>query len=366
MASVKSTAASVKTVAALVSLAGEQPKPNAYGEFAKETIQKLKSSKEFEKSELQKLNSQFQIYLNDVKRLEEANRQLAEEVEEAKKIYAPREMDKSALDNAIVNIRNKLENASLDSVKLQVGIEENEDKIQNLVAKIKFFKNENEIQRQKLPELEAIADDLNNQKQYIERASRMANDDISRERDRMEKADKDLAKAIADLKESRVRNKKLEFEMQTLLDELAFRKAVFGEEIAEMAKRNQLLSPQDLTRFYKNELLSAIQDIRKDFETLNEQQMDDYKKQKERELDAITKEAQYEKMQADLARDRLNESQDLELRSSVELKSNLDSNKDDVQKLQKQQADLIKRLGDLEARYEKNKLINGKKNNLHY
>lgn len=351
-ASVKATTASMKTVAALVSMVGEQPKPNAYGEFAKETIQKLKSSKEFEKSELQKLNDQFRVYLDDVKRLEEANRQLADEVEQAKQIYVPREMDKSALDNAIDAARRKLENASLDSVRLQVGIEENENKIQSLADKIKFFKNENEIQRQRIPELEAIADDLRNQKDYIERASRMANDDIRREHDRLDKADKDLADAIKRLKDSRVENKKLEFEIQTLLDELAFRKAVFGEEITEMGKRHQLLSPQDLTRFYKNELLSAVQDIRKDFHNLNEQQLKDYREQKERELDAVTKEAQYEKMQADLARDRLSESQDLELRSSKELKSGLDSSKDEVQRLQKQQADLIKRLGELEVKYE--------------
>lgn len=350
MASVKSTTASVKTAATLVSLVGEQPKPNAYGEFAKETIQKLKSSKEFEKNELQKLNSQFRAYLDDVKRLEEANRALDDEVENAKKIYVPREMDKSGLDSALDNIRRKLEDSSLDAARLQAGIEENENKIKSWADKIKFFKNETEIQRQKIPDLEAIADDLKNQKDYILRASRMADDDIRRERDRMEKADKDLADTILRLKDARTQNKKLEFEIQTLLDELAFRKAVFGEEITEMGKQNQLLSPQDLTRFYKNELLSAIQDIRKDFHNLNEQQLKDYKAQKERELDAITKEAQYDKMQAELARDKLNESQDLELRSSADLKAGLNNNNDEAKKLQKQQADLIKRLGDLESK----------------
>lgn len=350
MASVKSTAASVKTAATLLNLVGEQPKPNAYGEFAKETIQKLKSSKEFEKSELQKLNSQFRLYLDDVKRLEEANRQLVDEVEDAKKIYVPREMDKSALDTTLDNIRRKLEGESLDAVRLKVGIEENENTIQKFADKIKFFKNEIELQRQKIPELEAIADDLNNQKEYIERANKMAQDDVRRERDRMEKADKDLTEAIGRLKDNRLKNKQIEFEIQTLLDELAFRKAVFGEEITELGKQHQLLSPQDLTRFYKNELLTAVQEIRKDFHKLNADQLDEYKKQKERELDAVTKEAQYEKMQADLAREKLNESQDLELRSSHDLKSNLDSNKDDAKRLQKEQADLMKRLGDLESK----------------
>jgi chromosome segregation ATPase len=349
MASTQSTTASMKTVAALVTMGGA-PKPNAYGEFAKETIQKLKSSNEYEKNELQKLNAQFREYLDDVKRLEEANRQLVDDVDQAKQIYVPKEMDKTGLDQALDDLRRKLEDISLKCVQHQVDVEENENLIQNYGDKIKFYKNENEVQKQKINQLTALLDDLLHQRDYIKRASDLADDDIRRERDKMEKADKDLASLLKTLKESRTRNKKFEFEIQTLLDELAFRKAVFGEEIAELTKQHQVLSPVDLTNFYKNELLNAVRQIRNDFHNMNEQQLKDYKDQKERELNAVVREAEYERMQADLARERLNASQDLDLKSSKELKAGLNSDKDEGKRLQQEQAELVRRLGELESK----------------
>lgn len=356
----QSTAASVKTVAALVTMGGA-PKPNAYGEFAKDTIQKLKSSNEYEKNELQKLNAQFKIYLDDVKRLEEANRQLIDQVEQAKQIYVPKEMDKSSLDKALEDLRRKLEEISLGCVQHQVNIEENENQIQNYGDKIKFYQNENELQRQKLNQLNAILDELRNQKDYINRASQLADDDVRREKEKLDKADKDLASLLKTLKDSRTRNKKTEFEIQTLLDELSFRKAVFGEEIAELTKQHQVLSPVDLTNFYKNELLNAVRQIRNDFHNLNEQQLKDYKDQKERELNAVVSQIEYERMQADLARERLNASQDLDLQNSKELKAGLDSDKDDAKRLQQQNAELVRRLGELESKLQDVKMRNGNK-----
>lgn len=353
--STTSATSSVKTVAALVNMGIHEPppKPNAFSEFAKETIQKLKSSNEYERNELAKLNQQFKTYLDDVKRLEEANRQLIDDVESAKQQYVPKEMDKSNLDKALDAIRRKLEDISLDCVRHQVGIEENENQMGNMGDKIKFYQNENELQRQKIGQLQRVLDELKNEKEFVQKASNHLDDDIRREKDRMEKADKDLAALIGSLKESRMNNKKTEFEIQTLLDELTFRKAVFGEEIAEMTKRHQVLSPGDLTNFYKNELLTAVRQIRQDFHNLNDQQIKDLKDQKERELNAVVREAEYERMQADLARERLNASNDLELQNSVELKSGLDSNKDEAKRLQQEQAELIHRLGELEARYLK-------------
>ena len=74
--------------------------------------------------------------------------------------------------------------------------------------------------------------------------------------------------------------------MQTLNDELAFLKAVFQEEINDMRLKvnGGSLTSSDLTNFYKNELVTAVRQIRQDFTTMCDQQLADYKDHKENEL----------------------------------------------------------------------------------
>lgn len=222
----KTTTASLKAATSLIAASENRP-PNAYEEFAKESIVKLKNANLTEKNELQQLNKQLADYLADVKRLEDLNLRLIEQVDHAKQSAIPKPMDKSNLDRALEETRLQLEDVSMGCVKHQVNIEEKEILNQNLGNKIKFYQQEQEVQRQKIKQLQSQFDDIRNQKEYVVRASQMAQDDIAREQQKMEKSDKDLASLVATLKESRTRNKKLEFEIQTLLDELAFSNIYF-------------------------------------------------------------------------------------------------------------------------------------------
>lgn len=342
-------AISAKLVTTLVNTS-KSPKASPYSEYAKETLQKLKSNNENERIELAELNQQFKEYLDDVKRLEDTNRQLIIQVDEAKKDFVPQEMDKSNLDLALSVIRQKLEDVSISCVQNHVSIEEAETMTGNFTEKIKFYQGENESRKQKIAELHKVLEELKSERDFVERAHHLISDDLRREKSQMEKADKDLAGLIGSLKENRLKKKRAEFEIETMLDEIAFRKALFREELEEMTKLHQVFSPSDLTNFYKNELLTAIRQIRQDFNNLNDQQIKDLKDQKERELNAAIHEAQYENMQLDLNRDRLNASIDLELQSSKELKFGLGTNNDEAKRLQQQQVDLLRRLSEIEKR----------------
>lgn len=338
--------------AATVMLSGG-PTPSPYQEFAKETILKLKSSNLSEKNELKQLNLQLKTYLDDVKRLEALNLTLIDQVDKAKQAAIPKIMDKSSLDKQLEEVRVQLEDVSNECVKHQVNIEENEILNQNLAGKIKFHQNESELQKQKLTQLQILLDEIRNQRDYIVRSAKLAEDDIKREKDRMEKSESELSSLVRTLKDSRVKNKKLEFEIQSFLDELAFRKAVFAEEINELNKKpHEVLSPIDLTNFYKQELLNAVRQIRDDFHKLNDEQIQEYKSHKERELSVVQRQIEEDRVQADISRSRLNASQDLEVQNSRELKSGIDTNKSELGELSNRNAELIRRLGELEATYQ--------------
>lgn len=93
-----------------------------------------------------------------------------------------------------------------------------------------------------------------------------------------------------------------------------------------------------------------MRQIRQDFHNLNEDQIREYKEHKERELNVVIRQTEDDKILADIARSRLNASADLDIQNSNQLKSGLDSNKDEMYKLQQQNAELIRKLGEFEAR----------------
>ena len=80
------------------------------------------------------------------------------------------------------------------------------------------------------------------QKDTLSRGAVLAEESINREQERASKAGNDLETITKSLSVARLQNKKIEFEIQTYLDELAFRKEVHKEEMHDLNNRvNQLL-----------------------------------------------------------------------------------------------------------------------------
>ena len=316
--------------------------------WTKSAVSKLKSSSITEKSELQKLNQQLQSYLENVKRLEAMNRALQAEVEKAKIAFAPKLMDKSSLVGSLGGLRTKLEEESVATVRLQSRIEANEILTAHINDRLRFFHQEAEVLRQKLASLQSFIADMNNQKEFMKRNAKVVEDQIAAEQARILQTEKDLEALLEKLKESRTRNKKLEFEMQTLIDEISFSKAVFNEEVSDM--RGKLsngiaFSGGDISNFFKGELAVAVRQIRSDFQVLNEHQLNEYRQLKEVELQSNISLAEHERIQMA----KLSSSSTLEL-SAKELAARLEENKADIGPLQKKNYELSHTLNGLEVK----------------
>ena len=241
---------------------------NAVESWSKMAISKVKNNAVTEKTELKRLNQQLKTYLDNVKRLEALNRALQAEVEKAKIAAAPKLMDKSELSGKLGSIRSKLEEESLATVKLQTRIEADEILISHINDRLRFFHLEAEIQKQKLITLQSYLTETANQKEFLKRNAKVLEDEIAAEQTRILATEKDLEALLLSLQNGRNVNKKLELEMQTLLDEISFAKAIFNEEIAHL--RNSLtngiaFSGSDIRSFYESELAIAIRQIRDDF-----------------------------------------------------------------------------------------------------
>ena len=164
------------------------------------------------------------------------------------------------------------------------------------------------------------------------------------------------------LSNNRLMNKKIEFEIQTLQDELAFRKAVFNEESTELrtqfSKGGNVIPAVDLSNFYKNELAIAVRQIRDDFQRLNAQQIQDYKQVKENELSIFTQQVEYERVKAQKAKAKMDANMEAESMTSIEISKSLESSKIEVNRLNSQYGDLKNRLSTLEEHLAEIKLRN--------
>jgi chromosome segregation ATPase len=139
--------------------------------------------------------------------------------------------DRTSFDPELSKLRSQLEDESNACVKHRAKIEESENLCQHLGQRIKFFQSDAQAHKQKISALENQLADINSQRDYLIRSAQLAEESISRDQQRITTAEKDLENLISKLKTDRSRNKQIEFEMQTLNDELAFLKAVFQEEV---------------------------------------------------------------------------------------------------------------------------------------
>lgn len=188
----------------------------------------------------------------------------------------------------------------------------------------------------------------------------MALEDIEREKGKQESSEKEIENLRISLNETKARNKNLEFQTHTLLDEVEFRKAIFLEESNYLRTRfnGTILNSTELTGFYKNELAIAIRQIRQDFVSLNEQQMREYKELKEQELAFASKIADEDRAIAEQTRARLSQNSDLERQNAQELNALSISLKDEYLILQAEYEELLKRLEMYQDQYKELKDVN--------
>ena len=316
--------------------------------WAKSAISKLKISKATEKNELRGLNEQFKTYLDNVKKLEALNRVLQADVEKAKLTANPKLFDKNGINITLGSIRSKLEEQSFACARLQSKIESNDILTAHINDRLKFFHLEAEIFKQKVHTLQTYLTEMASQKEFLRRNAKILEDEISSEQSRILANEKDLESILLKLQDGRNKNKKLELEIQTLLDEISFDKTIFNEEIANL--RNKVsngitLLGSDVSNFYKSELDVAIRQIRDDFQALNEYQLNEYRQLKESELQSNIRFVENERIKFS----ETISSQDLSL-SVKELTLRLEENKAAVALYSSKNHELTKKFSFLEAR----------------
>jgi chromosome segregation ATPase len=329
----------------------------------KYALQKLKEGNVYEKSELQRLNHQLHSYLENVKMLESLNRSLMTEVDKVKDSLQPdyTVSEKQEWNSNFEHYKLKLQHEQVENLNARLKLEDGEKLAHLLNQRIQFFQNETETTRNRIQSLQKYLYDIENQRENLVRGAQSAQEDINREFDRQLMAEQDIENLRAALKEAKHKNKKIEYEIKTMLDMVAFYKHAYAEEVHTMRsgggqisirEKGGVLSNLDLNNFYKTELEHAIQQIRQDFETLNNQQLREYKIFKENELNMILKQVEHDRALAEQTRSKIEQSAQHELQSMKELQSHYEKNRQELSKLNAHHAELLHKLSHLEEHYD--------------
>lgn len=196
------------------------------------------------------------------------------------------------------------------------------------------------------------------ERDYLKNGTKIALGDIENEREKQFKCEKDLDNLRGNLLNAKSKNKGLAFELENLTDEIVFRKAVFLEESSYLRTKfnGTILNKGEVANFYKKELALAIDHIKRDFEELNRQQLREYQEIKERELAYNVKISQEDDMIKKQKMIRLEQTNEIEKQTAVELHSASVQLKDEHLFLNRQYDDLLKRLSNYEHRLEEMRL----------
>jgi hypothetical protein len=328
---------------------------NPVENWIKSIILKIKATDELDRSELKRLNSDLRAYLDHVRALENLNRKLIVDVENARVKSVPAIMDKSQYEKELDALRLKLSQHSFSAVSSQVAIEESTKLSQSLSELIKFFVHESDLQRQKITVLQNTLAEIVRQREAIARNFKSVDDEVKNARIGFSHAERDLENARAQLKDAKLRHKRVLLDRNALRDELEFRKALNEIERGDLTNGYSYDVRTVDVGFYANELQNAIAQIKQDFHNLSQRQLEEYKKSKENELAIRNQEYEYEKRLAEAAIARSIAEQNTEIGNSNELRLSYSRNQAELEQLSIRHNELLSRLKHLENKIEENR-----------
>uniref|UniRef100_A0A1I7XF24 Intermediate filament protein A n=1 Tax=Heterorhabditis bacteriophora TaxID=37862 RepID=A0A1I7XF24_HETBA len=254
----------LKIVTEMRSGAGSGLSP--FGQNAASTI---RDSREREKKEMSDLNDRLASYIEKVRFLEAQNRKLAADLDALR----------SKWGKDTHNIRNMYEGELVDAQKL---IDETNKQRKDMESQIKKMQDEladirrkyedavrgRDTDRARIDDLLVQLSNLEAEIALMKRRISQLEDEVKRIKQENQRLLSELQRARTDLDQETLNRIDYQNQVQTLLEEIDFLRRVHDNEIKEL----QTLASRDTTpenrEFFKNELSSAIRDIREEYDQI--------------------------------------------------------------------------------------------------
>lgn len=218
--------------------------------------------------ELQELNTKLSSYLSHVHDLETYNGQLLAELDElTEKWGLDSNKTNTELTPKLKTLRNDLDNSLRDQIYQELRIKQYEYDILQTQQRIDNLINDTP---NRLNELQEVLDDTNADLEHLKTEYDRRSKDLIKNRSYVENLGNEFDGLQTELLNHRLERILVENELQTVRESIAFQNIIYQtqrEEILTLSKPTI-----NSSKFYRNELVRAIADIRKDFEILSQNQ----------------------------------------------------------------------------------------------
>ncbi|KAK0397109.1 hypothetical protein QR680_001986 [Steinernema hermaphroditum] len=256
--------------------------------FSQNAAMSIRDAREREKKEMSDLNDRLASYIEKVRFLEAQNRKLAADLDGlrnrwGKDTTSVRTMYESELTEArrLIEETNKQRDDMEGQIKkLQAELSEYRRKYEEAVRA-------REEDKERIDELLVKLSALESEISLLKRRIANLEDDVSRAKKENHRMIGELQRATTDLDHETLNRIDFQNQVQTLMEEIDFIRRVHDQEISEL----QAIASRDTTpenrEFFKNELASAIRDIRAEYDrisSVNRTDMESWYKLKVQEI----------------------------------------------------------------------------------
>ncbi|XGW35518.1 hypothetical protein V3C99_019052 [Haemonchus contortus] len=254
----------LKIVTEMRSGAGSGLSP--FGQNAASTI---RDSREREKKEMSDLNDRLASYIEKVRFLEAQNRKLATDLDLLRSKWGKDTHNiRNMYEGELADAQKLIEETNRQRKELEQQIKKMQDELAELRRKYEEAVRGREGDRAKIDDLLVHLSNLEAEIALLKRRIAQLEDEVKRIKAENQRLMSELQRARTDLDQETLNRIDYQNQVQTLLEEIDFLRRVHDNEIKEL----QTLASRDTTpenrEFFKNELSSAIRDIREEYDQI--------------------------------------------------------------------------------------------------
>ncbi|CAD6190659.1 unnamed protein product [Caenorhabditis auriculariae] len=237
-----------------------------YGQNAASTI---RDAREREKKEIMDLNDKLANYIEKVRFLEAQNRKLGADLDMLKNRWGKDTSSvKIMYESEITTAKNVITQTGKEKEDLEKEIRKLQDELNEMRKKFDEATKGRAGDRQKIDDLLVQLSNLEAEIALLKRRIALLEEEIQRLKKENMRLMGDLQRARTDLDQETLNRIDYQNQVTTLLEEIDFITRTHNEEIKEL----QALAARDTTgenrEYFKNELASAIRDIRSEYDQM--------------------------------------------------------------------------------------------------
>jgi len=248
----------------------EEPTPKSKSKARQSPLSPARIQRLHEKEELQVLNDRFANYIDRVRSLESENQRLTVQIQSTEDTTT-REISnlKGLYEAELADARKLLDETAKEKAHLQIEVGKWKAEADDLAAKMAKRDTEADTLHKSLRDAEKKISDLSANLAIALKDKQRAVDELASLQAELPELESQRNLAKRQLEEETLVRVDLENRLQSLKEELVFKKSLFDSELNETRRKKELEITeidQSLATEYDNRLQESLQDLRKHYD----------------------------------------------------------------------------------------------------